>query len=298
MDGNKTFTSVASDNTGRRYKRETNLKFSESTVEQYESFRSQFIIHHKMLGWSNDRAGIELYMSLEGKAALKVKEVVMNAKGTANLAAMCDALDRAFLPIDHRESRYRQLATRRWRTSEHMTEYMDELICLFRKARPDSSSDIQDEEVKNHLLAGLPSNVINVVEGYLDLSAADITRKYDIIASQREILGLSAQTVGEKPLLSLQDKQTESDQMEAYSELEQILYFRDGNCPNRFKDETCTYCNKKGHTETVCFAKRDDDKMTRLAEKVSAAMAQSIAATNKLIMERILETLSKMNLKG
>ncbi len=52
---------------------------------------------------------------------------------------------------------------------------MDELIHLFRKARPDSSIDIQDEEVKNHLLARLPSNVINVVEGYLDLSAADIT---------------------------------------------------------------------------------------------------------------------------
>ncbi len=133
MDGNKTFPSAASDNTGRRYKRETNLKFSEGTVEQYESCRSQFIIHHKMLGWSNDRAGIELYMSLEGKAALKVEEVVMNAKGTSNLAGMWDTLNRAFLPIDHRESRYRQFATRRWRTGEHMTEYMDELICLFRE---------------------------------------------------------------------------------------------------------------------------------------------------------------------
>ncbi len=73
MDGNKAFPSLASDNTGKRDKRETNLKFSEGCVEQYESFRSQFIIHHKMLGWSNDRAGIELYMSLEGKAALKVE---------------------------------------------------------------------------------------------------------------------------------------------------------------------------------------------------------------------------------
>ncbi len=134
MDGNNTFPSVAFDNTGRRYKREINLKFSEGTVEQYESFRSQLIIHHKMLCWSNDRAGIELYMSIEGKAALKVEEVVMNAKGTSNLAGMWDALDHVFLPIDHHESRYRQFATRRWRIGEHMTEYMDELICLFRKA--------------------------------------------------------------------------------------------------------------------------------------------------------------------
>ncbi len=82
-------------------------------------------------------------------------------------------------------------------------------------------------------------------------------------------------------MLLLQDKQTGSDQLDTYSELEQFLAFRDGNCQNKFKDETCKYCNKKGHTETVCFAKRDDDKMTSLTEKVSAAMAQSIASTKK-----------------
>ncbi len=86
--------------------------------------------------------------------------------------------------------------------------------------------------------------------------------------------------------------------MDAYSELEQIPAFRGGNGPNRFKDETCTYCNKKGHTETVCFVKRDDDKMTKMAEKVSASMAQAITVTSKLAMEGIIETLSKMNLKG
>ncbi len=45
MDVNKAFQSAASFNTGKRYKRETNLKFSEGTVDQYESFRSQFNIH-------------------------------------------------------------------------------------------------------------------------------------------------------------------------------------------------------------------------------------------------------------
>ncbi len=229
---------------------------------------------------SDDIAGIELYMSLEDKSAMKVEEVTMNAKGMSDLTGMWDALNRAFLPIDHGESRYRQFATRRWHDGECMTEYMDKLINLFRKERPDSSIDTQNEEVKNHLLAGLPSNVINVIEGYLDLSAADIACKYDIIASQSEVLCLSAQTACEKPLLSLQDNQTASDQLDCYSELQQILTFRDGNHQNKFKDETCTYCNKKGHTETICVAKRDDDKMIRLAEKVSAAMAQSIAAKN------------------
>ncbi len=63
---------------------------------------------------------------------------------------------------------------RRWCTSERMTEYMDELICLFRKARPGSQASFQDEEMKNQLLAGLPSNVMEIVAGYLDLSASEI----------------------------------------------------------------------------------------------------------------------------
>ncbi len=50
IDGKKTFQSTASFTTGKRYKRETYLKFSEGTVEQYGSFRSQFNIHHKMMG--------------------------------------------------------------------------------------------------------------------------------------------------------------------------------------------------------------------------------------------------------
>ncbi len=85
-----------------------------------------------MVGWDTNRAEIELYMSLEGKAALKVEEVVMNAYGMTNIAEMWNALDHAFLPIDHHESKYKQFATRQWRTGERMTEYMDELIRLFR----------------------------------------------------------------------------------------------------------------------------------------------------------------------
>ncbi len=60
--------------------------------------------------------------------------------------------------------------------------------------------------------------------------------------------------------------------------------FRDGNRQNRFKDETCTYCNKKCHTETICFAKHDDDKMTKMAKTIASALAGEISATNKKAM--------------
>ncbi len=71
-----------------------------------------------MLCWDDHRAGVELYISLEGKAALKVEEVVESADGTWDNTKMWDALDRAFLPIYHRASRYRQFATRHMRHGE------------------------------------------------------------------------------------------------------------------------------------------------------------------------------------
>ncbi len=64
-----------------------------------------------MLGWDTRRAGVELYMNLEGKVALKVEEVIMNANGISNITEMWDALDCSFLPIDYRETKYRQFAT-------------------------------------------------------------------------------------------------------------------------------------------------------------------------------------------
>ncbi len=52
--------------------RETNLTFSEDWVEVYESFKSQFNIHCRILCWDDCRAGVELYMSLDDKATCKV----------------------------------------------------------------------------------------------------------------------------------------------------------------------------------------------------------------------------------
>ncbi len=60
LEGNKTLQMTSCFNTGKRFKRDTNLKFSEGSVDTYESFKSQFNIHHKMLGWDTKRAGIEL----------------------------------------------------------------------------------------------------------------------------------------------------------------------------------------------------------------------------------------------
>ncbi len=64
---------------------------------------------------------------------------------------MWEALDHAFLLIDHSESKYRKFATRRMIQGERMTEYLDELIRLFRKARTGTYVQFQDKEVKTLL---------------------------------------------------------------------------------------------------------------------------------------------------
>ncbi len=65
-----------------------------------------------MLGWDDHRTAVELYMSLEGEAALKVEEVIENADSTGNVSNIWEALDNAFLPIDNSESKYRRFASR------------------------------------------------------------------------------------------------------------------------------------------------------------------------------------------
>ncbi len=61
-------------------------------------------------------------MSLKGKSALKVEEAVESDEGTWNITKMWNALDLTFLPIGHRELRYRQFATRHMRHGEQITE--------------------------------------------------------------------------------------------------------------------------------------------------------------------------------
>ncbi len=103
---------------------------------------------------------IELYMSLEGQAALKVEEVVESSDGMMDVTKMWEALDRALLLIDYRESRYRQFSTRCMRHGERMTEYLHKIICLFRKARLCVFVQFQDEVVKNHLINGLSTETL------------------------------------------------------------------------------------------------------------------------------------------
>ncbi len=45
-----------------------------------------------------------------------------------------------------------------------MTEYLDELISLFRKG---TIVHYQDDDVKTHLLNWLPSEILNEIQGYL-----------------------------------------------------------------------------------------------------------------------------------
>ncbi len=87
---------------------------------------------------------------------------------------MWKALDHAFLLIDHSESKYRRFATRCMIQGERMTENLDELIRLFRKTSPGTIVQYQDEDVKTRLLNGLPSEILNEIQRYLDLTAEEI----------------------------------------------------------------------------------------------------------------------------
>ncbi len=86
------------------------------------------------------------------------------------------------------------------RQGEGMTEYLDELIRLFRKDTPGAFVQFQNEVVKNCLINGLPSEILAEVQGYLDLMAEEIARKYDLLHRQWEALGITSATETEKAL--------------------------------------------------------------------------------------------------
>ncbi len=96
----------------------------------------------------------------------------------------------------------------------------------------------------------------------------------------------------------LQEKFVGGVETHTTDDLKHILAYRDDNHQHRFKDESCIYCNKKGHTETVCFSKCDDEKLTKMAEKLSAVMANKIEASNNEAFELVLNKIERLNLKG
>ncbi len=120
------------------------------------------------------------------------------------------------------------------------------LIHLFRKARQGTIIKFQDEDVKTRLLNGLPSEILNEIQGYLDLTAEEIARKYDLIHSQREILGISSAVIAEKALYVVQDKSVGGVDTYTTDNLKHILTYRDEHRQHMFKNESCTYCNNKG----------------------------------------------------
>ncbi len=88
----------------------------------------------------------------------------------------------------------------------------------------------------------------------------------------------------------VQDRSVGSDEIYSIDRLKHILAYKDGECRNKFKDETCTYCNKKGHTEIVCFTKCDDEKLSKLAEKCTSSMAEKCIATMAEKITRRIQT--------
>ncbi len=115
-----------------------------------------------------------------------------------------------------------------------MTEYLDELIHLFRKVRTGAFIQFQDEEVKNHLINSLPSEILAEVQGYLDLMAGEITQKYDLLHSQREALGITSATGAEKVLHTVQEKSVGNDEINIIDKLEQIFAYKDSDHQNKY----------------------------------------------------------------
>ena len=145
---------------------------------------------------------------------------------------------------------------------------------------------------------GLPSDILNEIQGYLDLKADEIARKYDLLRSQWDNLGITSVISADK-VLNVVQQQPLSEEDAVYDEVfSQIYAYGQGtDRRSKFKDEICTFCSKKGHTENVCFTKRDDDKLSKLTEKCSSSMAEVLSKSQAESMKSILTKLESIYLK-
>ena len=210
---------------------------------------------------------------------------------------MWNTLDRGFLSIDYIESKYRHFSTKRMKHGERMTVYLDELVRLYRKARPGTFIQFQNEEVKNRLISGLSPEVLSEVQGYLDLTAAEITRKYDLLHSQWDTLGISMTAQVDKVLNVTQAIPSNDDEKSFDDIVEQIYAFQSSDRKNKYKDETCTFCQRKGHTENVCFAKKDEAKLEKFAMKCASSMQEVFLHNNDANMKDLCDKLEHIVLK-
>ncbi len=119
--------------------------------------------------------------------------------------------------------------------------------------------------------------------------AEEIAWKYDLIQSQKEVLGIFSAVIAEKALHVVQEKSVAGVETYTTDNYKHILTYRDDYRQHSFKDESCTYCNKKGHIETVCFSKSDYEKLIKMAVKISAVMADKITASNNEAFESVLK---------
>ncbi len=126
-----------------------------------------------------------------------------------------------------------------------MTKYLDELIHLYRKARQCVIVQFQDEEVENCLINGLPSKVFNEVQGYLDLSAEEIARKYNLLHIQWDALEWTSMVLAEKVVSMVQEKSVVNDETTMINDFEQLYTYKDRDCKNYLKMRLAPFVTRK-----------------------------------------------------
>ncbi len=82
--------------------------------------------------------------------------------------------------------------------------------------------------MKNHLINGLPTEILNEVHGYLDLSSEEIACKYDLLYVQWEALELTSTIVAEEVLNTVQERSVGNDETKSINDLEQLYAYKEG----------------------------------------------------------------------
>ncbi len=122
----------------KKYQRQGSVNFKSGTFAEYEEFRQTMKNMSKVLNWVDDHFGKELFLSLSGKAAERIND--MSRSEICNENKLFEKLDKTCLPKNYQRAVLEELSSLKFKTSNKLSEFYEDLKSAYMKASQTFSS--------------------------------------------------------------------------------------------------------------------------------------------------------------
>ncbi len=138
----------------------------------------------KILNWDEEQFGIEVFLSLVGKAAECIKD--MPTEDMCNAEFFFKKLDRTFLPNNYQRAVLEEFGSMKFKLGNKLSEFYEDLKVAYMnlmKARPSASKVIMEEDITAQMCKAIPPEVYAKCVSNFHLKAEEIANRHDKMIS-------------------------------------------------------------------------------------------------------------------